>query len=1016
MVRKSLIKQAAAVILSISMAFGPCGIGIMPAFAAQEESAQEEAAQEETAQEETAQEETAQEETSTATDSDAQLDEDGFLLDGEVIEDVVSDTATASDAVDELLQESVLLDAELLEASESTWYEDFEYILGSDTIELTEYIGNKTDVVIPGTAIIGGRSYATVIERHNFFQKVYYITSVTFENGVTLLEDASYMFADCRSLASVDLSGLDTSRVKNMSHMFYQCSGLTSIDLSGLDLSNVTDMSSMFAASGELKSADLSDLNTSQLTTMGGMFRGCCNLASINLSGLNMSQVTSMYGMFYDCSGLTSINLNGLNTSRVKSMSHLFYSCSGLTELDLSGLDTSQVTDMSNMFSDCRSLTSINLNGLNTSQVTDMSYLFSGCSGLTELDLSGLDTSQVTNMRGMFQGCSGLTSICLNNFNTSQVTNMGSLFRECSGLTELDLSSFDTSQVTNMGGMFQGCSGLTSLCLNSFNTSQVTNMVSLFCGCSGLTELDLSSFDTSQITDMTYLFSGCSSLTKLDISSFDTSQVTTMNGMFQDCSGLTSLDVSNLKTHRVYSMESMFSGCSGLISIDVSNFNTTKVNSIDYMFRGCSNLSTLDLSGFILGSLPFNFSYLFGFEILPIRNVFENCNFQLLKTPVNAGNYIVLPHHMYNEDGKEYINIPRNLSTSLTLIKGIAVNGITFDQPEITIEGGDSLQLHATILPEDAYNKHVTWTSSNEAVARIDENGFVRAYYYNYNPGGTAIITAKTEDGGYTATCTLKVIKPDLPKRFIRRLYTFCLGREADDEGLNYWKERINSGSIKGIALAGNFVFSNEFTTKNYCNEHFVRQIYPALMNRTPDWEGLNYWVGELDKGMKRETLLNNFTSSSEYKRLCTDAGIELGAKLNVPQYGRQPYGPCAVCGAKTKVVQFVERMYTDCLGRPAEAGGLKFWSEGLVKHTHTARSLLRNFFLCQEIKGKHLSNEEYVSRIYKAMLDRAPDIDGLNYWKGRLDSGESPTAVIDGFIDSAEFIKICEDYGITRK
>ena len=157
MVRKSLIKQAAAVILSISMAFGPCGIGIMPAFAAQEESAQEEAAQEETAQEET----------STATDSDAQLDEDGFLLDGEVIEDVVSDTATASDAVDELLQESVLLDAELLEASESTWYEDFEYILGSDTIELTEYIGNKTDVVIPGTAIIGGRSYATVIERHN---------------------------------------------------------------------------------------------------------------------------------------------------------------------------------------------------------------------------------------------------------------------------------------------------------------------------------------------------------------------------------------------------------------------------------------------------------------------------------------------------------------------------------------------------------------------------------------------------------------------------------------------------------------------------------------------------------------------------------------------------------------------------------------------------------------------------------------------------------------------------------
>ena len=263
---------------------------------------------------------------------------------------------------------------------------------------------------------------------------------------------------------------------------------------------------------------------------------------------------------------------------------------------------------------------------------------------------------------------------------------------------------------------------------------------------------------------------------------------------------------------------------------------------------------------------------------------------------------------------------------------------------------------------------------------------------------------------------SLTVITKDPKEEFIKRLYRICMNREADEDGLKYWLGLINNGKIKGIALAGNFIFSQEFTSKNYCNEHFVKQIYPALMGREPDDEGLAYWGGELDKGMKRETLLNSFTSSNEYKKLCAEAGIELGSKLNVPQYGRQPLGPCAVCGEETKVVQFAERMYTVCLGRAAEPDGLAFWCKGLYEQTITGKSILNFFFLSNEIKGKNLSNQEYVRRIYKVMLDRDPDQSGWDYWTGRLDSGSSPTAVIAGFIDSQEFTKICSDYGIRRK
>ena len=283
-------------------------------------------------------------------------------------------------------------------------------------------------------------------------------------------------------------------------------------------------------------------------------------------------------------------------------------------------------------------------------------------------------------------------------------------------------------------------------------------------------------------------------------------------------------------------------------------------------------------------------------------------------------------------------------------------------------------------------------------------------YYPGLDSSWTKAVRDKLDKDGPWIPMNVDAVSIE---QFVRRLYTICLDREADASGLRYWKSRIILGNIKGIALAGNFVFSQEFTSKNYCNEHFVRQIYPALLNREPDSDGLNYWVGKLNKGMKREELLNRFASSTEYRDLCNNAGFELGPKIRVPDYGRQPYGPCAVCGNETKVVQFAERMYTVCLDRTAETGGLAFWSKGLYEQTITGKSILENFFLSSEIQGKNLTNREYVRRIYKAMLDRDPDGSGWDYWEGRLNSGASPTAVIAGFIDSNEFTGICSEYGI---
>ena len=82
----------------------------------------------------------------------------------------------------------------------------------------------------------------------------------------------------------------------------------------------------------------------------------------------------------------------------------------------------------------------------------------------------------------------------------------------------------------------------------------------------------------------------------------------------------------------------------------------------------------------------------------------------------------------------------------------VRVTGITVNPTSISLKEGESYQLTATIIPEDAGNKKVSWSSSSDAVAVIDNSGKVTGV-----KAGSATITATTEDGGKKATCSISV-------------------------------------------------------------------------------------------------------------------------------------------------------------------------------------------------------------------------------------------------------------------
>ena len=88
----------------------------------------------------------------------------------------------------------------------------------------------------------------------------------------------------------------------------------------------------------------------------------------------------------------------------------------------------------------------------------------------------------------------------------------------------------------------------------------------------------------------------------------------------------------------------------------------------------------------------------------------------------------------------------------------VSVTGVSLDKTELSLTVGDTETLTATVAPDNATDKTVTWTSSNSTVATVDQNGVVTAV-----ARGTAVITATAaDDSGASASCTVTV-RPDIP-------------------------------------------------------------------------------------------------------------------------------------------------------------------------------------------------------------------------------------------------------------
>jgi hypothetical protein len=94
---------------------------------------------------------------------------------------------------------------------------------------------------------------------------------------------------------------------------------------------------------------------------------------------------------------------------------------------------------------------------------------------------------------------------------------------------------------------------------------------------------------------------------------------------------------------------------------------------------------------------------------------------------------------------------------------------------------------------------------------------------------------------------------------------------------------------------------------------------------------------------------------------------------------------------------------------------GLNYWNSQLTSNVFTASQILEHFIFSDELGPKVavMSNEEFITFLYKSFLLRTPDTDGFNSWVNYMNGGVSKLDILRAFMDNKEWFNICSMFNV---
>ena len=294
---------------------------------------------------------------------------------------------------------------------------------------------------------------SSAIDMSNMFQRSNFTTIDVRSFNTKNVKYMGCMFCGVIKAKNIDLRGLDVSNLEG-SHLMFASTQIEHINLAGWNSHKLLDTSRMFEGTVTLQSLDITGMDTSKVKNMFGMFY-LSALPNLDLTQLNTSSVTNMNSMFKQMSRISSLNFASFDTSNVTDFGEMFRGIViGSRTLDVRSFNTSKATAMYMMFDGTNLTGNLDLSSFDTSRVVDMSNMFGSSVLLNSVNLSSFNTSSVTNMAGMFFKTYGMSVIDIANFNTASVQNMQDMFRLTGAVTIKASALFTTNSVIDSSRMF----------------------------------------------------------------------------------------------------------------------------------------------------------------------------------------------------------------------------------------------------------------------------------------------------------------------------------------------------------------------------------------------------------------------------------------------------------------------------------------------------------------------------------------------------------------------------------
>ena len=565
------------------------------------------------------------------------------------------------------------------------------------------------------------------------------LAEITIPDSVT--EIGEFAFSGCTSLLKVVLS-------KNMTAIeartFSGCSSLESIIIP----EGVTKIGT------RSKSEDF--------MCDGAAFYGCTSLKEIIIP----DSVTEIWWRAF--SGCTSLSKVKLPKNLTSINSDVFFGCTSLAEITISDSVTSIG---SSAFEGCTSLAEIDI----PDSVTEIGWsAFEGCTSLAEIAIP----DSVTSIGGSaFSGCTSLAKITI----PDSVTSIGSsAFKGCTSLSKVDLPK----NLTMIEGYtFSGCSSLESIiipdgvtAIGTWNEHDIS-YGNTFSGCTSLKEIII---PDSVIKILDHAFSNCISLESITIGSgveslgdewiascrrLENITVSPENKNYSSVDGvLFNKDKSELSAYPIGNKRSSYTIPDGVEKIGKKAFYGCR-----YIESLTIPVSVAEIEASALGNCyDIRAVYYLGTREQWKEVVIGADNYMFALVNVRCaddsqcrhvwGEWEVVEEATYEKDGLErrVCSLCKAEQTrKIPRLGAVKVDAIELSESEKKLNVGKSFTITATVKPDNAWNRTVTWSSSDPSIATVDENGTVTAI-----AEGEAIITAESADG-VTAECKVTVEKKE---------------------------------------------------------------------------------------------------------------------------------------------------------------------------------------------------------------------------------------------------------------